>query len=333
MSTNKEPVRLKSQTLKANKVPYVRPKQNNGAESTPKKGNKNQTQRPSTPKSKAATEKAIRNDSRFQTYGTMDLEQLRKAKTEAIEDFDFDEDEYIEQVLRLHIDTSAQDASALGSQWMKERVEELLNTYFEHYNKLKQDFKNKEIEIRERESETFGKTRERHLLEIEEIETERVVQLKLDEESIPGESIILQKQARILAKANDFDGARASHQKAEDIRISNVERRQSETNTKFDRELKKLLDSQENQLQILQTRLLQSIADNESQLNEAILALQRESSVFIKSQLQKLIVDGCKTLHTTEQKNLFTSELTSTYQKDVKNLEKEHQLSLPFLYF
>ena len=333
MSTKQEPKRLKSQTLRATNPPYVRPPKNDASTTTPKKGDKNQTQRPGTPKGKTMKPADVKKDERFENYKDMKLDELRAAKTDAIEEFDFDLAEYIEQVIRLHVDTSARDASDLGGKWMKERVDEMLNSYFDQLDEIKRKFKDNEIQIRENEQEVFNKIKERHILEIEELETERVVQLKIDEESVCGEAIVLQKQARTLAKGNDFEGARASFAKAEEVRQANVATRQKATNDKFDRELKQLLASQENQLQILQDRLVRSIDDNQKRLDEEIVSLQRISSVFVKSQLQKLIVDGCRTLQTNEQKAIFTNDLTAQYTKNVKEFEKERNTQLQFLYF
>lgn len=322
--------RTQKRTPQTVSSPYTRTPMRASATTTPRKSQPQKSPKQATLKKKKPT--SIKDDKRFAKYNAMTVPELRTKKNKMIEAMNFDESEFIEKVIQMHVDNAPSDAFAIGSQWIKERIDELIDNYFQNLDDIENTYRDKEIAIRENEYDVFQKIRERHLLEIEEIETARTVQLHVDENSICGQTKELERQARVLAKANDFEGARNSAKKAQETNNSSIMKRQQDTNLKYDRELKLLLSQQENQLQILQDRLQSCINDNEKRREEEILSLQKESSVFIKSNLQKIIIDGSNMLNTLEQKAQFTSDINASYMKDVYNFEKEKETKLPFLY-
>lgn len=325
MSTAEKSPRA-SRTLKSTgKMNYVR--------TQPESANKSQTMKGNTKNQKPMkmTAKEIQKDKRYKNYEGLDIQKLRALKDEQIEQLNFDESEYIEAIIQMLQTAAPVDATAIGAKWLTETLEDLIDDYKQNLDKINSEFKDKELAIRENENTVFSRVHDRHILEIEEVETAREVQLLNDTNSVCGRAIDLQKQAKTLAKANDFDGARQQKRQSEIINERYVERRKENTNIKYDNELKKLLDCQENQLMILLDRLNKSLEDNNSRKNASIKELQKQYQVFYKSQLQRLIVDGQKQLPSTEQKSTFVTDINIQYRRIILDAEKRYNLPLSFL--
>lgn len=273
----------------------------------------------------------IKNDKRYKKYEGMDIPQLRVAKAEEIEKLNFDESEFIEAIIQMLQYSAPVDATTIGAKWLTETLEDLINDYKSNLDKINNEFKDKELAIRENENTVFSKVHDRHILEIEEVETAREVEQLNNETLVCGQAIDLQKQAKTLAKSNDFNGARQQARKAEEVNQKYIGKRKESTEKKYNQELKRLLNLQEKQLMILLNRLNQSIDDNNRSKDNSIRELQKQYQVFYKSQLQRLIVDGQKQLPSTEQKSNFVVDINVQYRRIILDAEKKYNIPLSFL--
>lgn len=278
----------------------------------------------------------IMRDPRYAKYADATMEELRRFKQKEIDEMNFDEGEFIEGVIRSRAIDNTNEVIDAEINWIEENVRAAQQDYMRRMEEINREFKEREMTIRKDEKVTFDKIKERHVTEIEELLTAREVQLLADENSSHGPVIQMRSQAKVLARADDFDGARLLVKRADETQRKLCQERMNETKIKYDRELNHLLGAQENQLSVLQERLRAAIEENEVHRINALKDLEKSHVIALKSFFPKAFAEGIKNVHTKEHKDKFVKEFNEKYVRKVKELEEELKedtgVSIKFLF-
>jgi len=274
---------------------------------------------------------ALVNDERFEQYNNKRVEELRKIKKEEINKSNFDEGQFIEAVLQFQKSKNHDDVSDQMRNYIKDSIEDIITNYKIEYAKLILIHEDNEKMFRKETKATFDKLKSEQLSELEGLFLEKEVQIVRDRNYEPTEYKGFQEQAKKLATANDFDGARQVLKKAEKFLAHIREQNEKDTKKAYDKLLKVLVEKQEKAFQSLESRLITFLEKNQSNKDHRIGELQKSAAVSVNSILHIATTRACAQAKSTESKKRISLELTKYVSECIRQIQKERDEIFDFL--
>lgn len=251
------------------------------------------------------------------------INSLVEKKRVCIENLQFEQARELEKEIQSHNVINYDET-------VKERGEALQKEIEGFYNKsktLKEEASNAteeaELEVREHYDLAFQDVQTRHLQELMEVEKEYALEvIKARKRPVPMQ-IEYQRQARQLAKDNDFDTALRLRTKAEEAFEIEMHTRRVAINSKFNQIRKLAYTKMRNELLILNNKLIEAINANQKELEDKNASIERTFKVNYLSAQQKALLDLTKVFKSRESKLMISEKLNNYVREIVSELTGE----------
>ena len=253
--------------------------------------------RKSISKSSPINEKDIKENEKFEKYINLKIIDLRSIKNQMIDEDNFDESEYIENIIQF----KSNSFISIFTEDMKKEIENKILEIFSNiliiFNNFKKDEKKIILNIRKEKDDQFNKYSENHLKQIEELISKRESEISLISQKKTSDYNLLIEQSRKLAKINNFESARKLKKKAEKNLLIFIENQIKKINLNFEKKIEKLLKKQENELILLNEKLINSLNENKKKFiknkNESIKTAQSSFKSILRDYTSKISREIC----------------------------------------
>lgn len=248
-------------------------------------------------------------------YEMLNLVELRKEREINIKAMKFEEVNLIDEAI---LNYSNDNSEKIISQ-QKETLNTDINKAFEQYEKAAEEAETSanesELKIRQATDADFQATKERHLKEITDLETEKALEIMKCQRRLSAKAEEMRLKAQNQARANNVQEAIETRQEADMVEAKEINDRVDETNIRYDRFHKTLSNKQLSELQGITNSLTKNLETTEDKKNKAIALYQKKVAAFIRQSLRKAITDGSRQLVDKSKRGYLSQQLTDFVQK------------------
>lgn len=209
-------------------------------------------------------------------------------------------------------------------QRVKDYLVEKFNEFFEQYNEncneIKENSKDKEMEIRIEGDQCFVEMKARHIDQLLEIEKMRAYELIFIKNKPIKKAIGYEQQAKYSAHQKEYAKAYHFRQQADKERERVQAERRGVVEEKMSNLKSNLLATIRNEMKVLAEKIQDQIKSNQSSLNAELNVQLKTFKVQVNNEVQKAINGLNNYITKNETKRLLASEISSFSDAKIKEI-------------
>jgi hypothetical protein len=215
---------------------------------------------------------------------------LGRRKAHAIQTLNIENAAKIESEIQTHRQTQMLEMVEDAKAELVDAITQFHTKYTESCDQVRQTADSERLEFRTSIDDGFSFWQRSHLEELSTLEKEYALAIVREEHRPVKAKLDFEKQARELAKQNEFEASIRFREKGQAAEQAELERRRAAVDGAFDRKRHCLMERQRNDLENLRMKLASGLILSEQALQANLQKEQRAFLVAVRAKVQQKVV-------------------------------------------